>query len=305
MHIYRKSINNKLKLDDAQSCTYCSRNSATGIMQNNENNNGMVERSKDSIAFESGYSNVNGLKMYYEKYGAGQPLVLIHGGGSTIETSFGRIIPELSKHRLVIAVELQSHGHTPDIDRPESFEQDADDVAQLLKNLKIEKADFLGFSNGGNTTMKIAMRHPGLARKIIVASSFYKRDGMIAGFWESMQYAILENMPQQLKDAYKKVAPDSGNLIKMFSKDLQRMLEFKDWKENDIRSIAAPAFIICGDKDVVRAEHALEMYRLLPNAQIAILPGGHGEYMGEITTVKSNQSQTFPVVSMIEEFLNK
>src|SRR5690242_11657662 len=94
------------------------------------------------------YATVNGLKMYYEIHGSGQPLVLIHGGGSTIKSTFGRILPDLAKTHRVIAVELQAHGHTADIDRPLSFEQDADDVAALLKQLHIEKADVMGFSNG-------------------------------------------------------------------------------------------------------------------------------------------------------------
>src|SRR4051812_23362313 len=104
----------------------------------------------------SHYANVNGLEMYYEIHGSGRPLVLIHGGGSTIESNFGRILPELAKSHLVIAVELQAHGHTADIDRPLSFEHDADDVAELLKQVHIGKADILGFSNGGTTALQIA-----------------------------------------------------------------------------------------------------------------------------------------------------
>src|SRR6478736_8526234 len=110
--------------------------------------------------------------MYYEIHGQGKPFVLIHGGGSTIQTSFSNIIPILAKNRQIIAVELQAHGHTNDRNTELSFEQDADDVAALLNNLNISKADFLGFSNGGNTTMQIAIRHPELVDKIIVALSF-------------------------------------------------------------------------------------------------------------------------------------
>src|SRR5882724_11819519 len=101
---------------------------------------------------------VNGLKMYHEIHGSGRPLVLIHGGGSTIASTFGRVLPELAKGHRVIAVELQAHGHTPDIDRPLSFEQDADDVAALLAQLAIGKADIMGFSNGGTTALQIAIR---------------------------------------------------------------------------------------------------------------------------------------------------
>src|SRR5262245_58417311 len=94
------------------------------------------------------FAEVNGLKMYYEIHGSGSPLVLLHGGGSTIESTFGRILPELARAHQVIAVELQAHGHTLDIDRPLSFEQDAGDVAALLKQLHVDKESFMGFSNG-------------------------------------------------------------------------------------------------------------------------------------------------------------
>lgn len=120
----------------------------------------------------TGYSDVNGLKMYYEIHGRGNPLVLIHGGGSTIETSFSNIIPFLSEHRQIIAMELQAHGHTHDRDTELSFAQDADDIATLLKNLSISKADFLGFSNGGHTLLEFALKHNECIRKMILASAF-------------------------------------------------------------------------------------------------------------------------------------
>jgi pimeloyl-ACP methyl ester carboxylesterase len=120
------------------------------------------------------YATVNSLNMYYEIHGTGTPLVLIHGGGSTLQTTFGRVIPSFSKNHQVIAVELQAHGHTADIDRPLSFAQDADDVAELLKQLNISKANIFGFSNGASTTLQLAIRHPDLVNKIIVASTFSK-----------------------------------------------------------------------------------------------------------------------------------
>ena len=148
----------------------------------------------------SEYSEVNGLTMYYEIYGQGKPLVLIHGGGSTIQTSFGRVIPLLAKHRQIIGVELQAHGHTNDRNTDLTFEQDADDVAMLLANLKISKADFLGFSNGGQTTIEIALRHPALVNKIILASAFYKRNAVVPQFWEGFDHATLNDMPQVLQE---------------------------------------------------------------------------------------------------------
>jgi len=215
------------------------------------------------------------------------------------------VLHSFAKDRQIIAVELQGHGHTADIDRPETFEQDADDIAALLKYLKIENADFFGFSNGGNTTMQIAIRHPDLVQKIILGSAFFKRDGMIPGFFNGLEHATLEDMPQLLKEAYIKVAPDSNDLIKMFEKDKNRMLEFKDWNAEDIHSIKAPAFIIIGDEDVVRPEHAVEMVQLMPHARLSILPGVHGAYIGEVTTGIERSKIPDLTVSMIEEFLNE
>ena len=250
------------------------------------------------------YANVNGLKMYYEVYGNGFPLVLIHGGGSTIGTTFGRILPALAKTHKLIAVEMQAHGHTADIDRPLSFEQDADDVAELLKQLHISKADIFGFSNGASTTLEIAIRHPVLINKIIVASTMYKKDGAQPWFWDMMAHPTFEQMPQPLKDAYLEINPDTNALYTMYKRDVARMQSFKDIKEEDIKAIKAPALIICGDNDVVRPEHAVEMWRQMQHAQLMILPGGHGEYMGEITTVKPGHNE-YPVLSIIETFLKE
>jgi pimeloyl-ACP methyl ester carboxylesterase len=249
------------------------------------------------------YATVNALKMYYEIHGSGRPLVLLHGGGSTIMSTFGRILPELAKTHQVIAVELQAHGHTPDIDRPLSFEQDADDVAALLKQLHIEKADLMGFSNGGTTSLQIAIRHPELVNKLVLASTTYKRDGMQPGFFEGLQHASLENMPQLLKDAYLEANPDPKGLQAMFDRDVARMVAFKDISDADIQAIQAPALVINGDAEFVRAEHAVALSRALPHAQLAILPGGHGEYIGEICA--PNKDSTIPalVTALIEAFL--
>jgi pimeloyl-ACP methyl ester carboxylesterase len=251
------------------------------------------------------FAAVNGLKMYYEIHGSGKPLVLLHGGGSTIESTFGRILPELAKTHQVIGVELQAHGHTPDIDRPLSFEQDADDVAALLKQLHIEKADFMGFSNGGTTALQIAIRHPKLARKLVLASVTYKRDGMQPGFFEGFAHASLEMMPKPLQEAYLKANPDPKGLHTMFERDVARMAAFKDMSEEEIRAIESPALVINGDSDVVRPEHALSLFRLLPHAQLAILPSGHGDYLGEICAPDKNSKTPGWVASMIEEFLSK
>jgi pimeloyl-ACP methyl ester carboxylesterase len=258
-----------------------------------------------SIALKSGYSDVNGLKMYYEIYGEGKPLVLIHGGGSTIQTTFGRVIPLLAEHRQIIGVELQAHGRTNDRENDLSFEQDADDVATLLKNLNIFKTDIFGFSNGGTTALQIAIRHSELVDKIVAASALCKRNGVPIQFWDFMEQARLENMPEQLKEGYKKVASDPSGLQVMHDKDAKRMVNFKDIPDEKIKSIKAPTLIIIGDKDVITLEHAIEIHRLIANSELAIIPGGHGEYIGEIATLKPNYNESDFVVPMIEYFLDK
>ncbi len=259
----------------------------------------------NSLTFKNGYSEVHGLKMYYEIHGQGKPIVLIHGGGSTIQTNFEKIIPQLAKNRQVIAVELQAHGRTNDRNADLTFEQDADDVARLLKNLSIAKADFLGFSNGGTTTLQIAIRHPEVVDKIILASALAKRNGVPEWFWEFMENAKLENMPELLKVGYKKVAVDANGLQLMHDRDVKRMLNFKDIPDEQIKSIKAPTLIIIGDKDIITPEHAIELHKQIANAELAIIPGGHGQYIGEITTITADFKESELVIPMIEKFLNK
>jgi len=255
--------------------------------------------------FSSGYSEVNGLKMYYEIYGQGKPIILIHGGGSTIQSNFEKVIPLFAKNRKVIAVELQAHGRTSDRNTDLTFEQDADDIATLLKNLNIDKADFFGFSNGGTTTLQIAIRHPEIVDKIVVGSALAKRNGVPEWFWGFMKQAQLDNMPAQLKEAYNKISSDANGLQIMHDKDAKRMVNFKDIPDEAIKSIKAPTLIIIADKDVIIPEHAIELHRQIANSELAIIPGGHGEYIGEITTLKPDTKDDEFVVPMIEKFLNK
>jgi pimeloyl-ACP methyl ester carboxylesterase len=265
----------------------------------------MATTTSDSLTFKNGYSEVNGLKMYYEIHGQGKPIVLIHGGGSTIQTNFEKIIPLLAKNRQVIAVELQAHGRTNDRNADLTFEQDADDIATLLKNLKIDKADFFGFSNGGTTTLQIAIRHPELVDKIILGSALAKRNGVPEWFWGFMENAKLENMPELLKVGYKKVAADTNGLQVMHDRDAKRMVNFKDIPDEQIKSIKAATLIIIGDKDVITPEHAIELHRQISNSELAIIPGGHGQYIGEITTITPEFKESDLVVPMIEKFLDK
>jgi len=250
------------------------------------------------------YIAVNGLDMYYEIHGTGAPLVLIHGGGSTIRTTFGRVLRDFAEKYRVIAVELQAHGHTADIDRPLSFEQDADDVAALLRQLGAGRAHVFGFSNGASTALQLAIRHPELADRIVIASTFYKKSGAQPWFWDVMSQATFEGMPQPFKDAFLEINPDPQALYRMYERDVARMQSFPDIPEELMRTIRAPAFIITGDQDVARPEHAVEMYRLLPQARLAILPCGHGDYIGEITT-QPDETLIAATVSMIHRFLSE
>ena len=237
---------------------------------------GCTTTGSNAPAFQSGYAPVNGLKMYYEVHGSAAsgspPLVLLHGGGSTIETSFGKIIPGLAKDRQVIAIEQQGHGHTADVDRPFTFEQSAEDTVALLHYLKITKADFLGYSNGGHIALEIALKYPEVVRKLVFESIMFSRDGSDPAFWKSFNHAKLEDMPLELREAYLRTAPRPEELPTFFAKSVQRMKKFKGWTPEKIRSIAAPTLVIMGDRDVARPEHAVLMFRLIPNSQLAILP---------------------------------
>jgi len=215
--------------------------------------------------------------LYYEIHGdpdaTGAPLILLHGGGSTIETSFGKILPRFPKNRRIIAVEQQGHGHTADVDRPFSFTQSADDTAALLRFLKIDQADVMGYSNGGHIALEIALRHPALVRKLIVESAMVSRDGSDPAFWEMFKTARLEEMPAELQDAYRRTSPHPEKLRSHFDKSVKRMLDFKGWTPDQLKAIQAPTLILAGDHDIVRPEHLVQMSRMIPNSQLAVLPG--------------------------------
>jgi len=152
------------------------------------------------ISVQQGYAAVGALRMYYEVHGAARaekaPLVLVHGGGSTIETNFGALIPLLTDTRQVIDVVEQGHGHTGWIDRPYTPENSADDIAAVLQQLKVARADVLGFSSGAGVGLRLAMRHPSRVRRLIVASTFYRRDGLVDGFWAGVEHASLDAIPE-------------------------------------------------------------------------------------------------------------
>jgi pimeloyl-ACP methyl ester carboxylesterase len=253
-----------------------------------------------------GYADVNGIRMYYETYGPerGVPLVLLHGGGSTIDVTWGHILPFLARDRRVIAVEEQAHGRTSDRNAPVRFESSADDVAALLKQLKVEQADVFGFSNGASVGLQLAIRHPQAVRKLVFASSFTKKEGAQPQLWELIKSADITNMPQPLKDAFLKVNPDPAKLKTMHDKDAERMRHFADVPDAELRAIRAPTLIVIGDHDIVKPGHALELTRLIPNARLMVLVGGHGDYLGEaIVTQRATRAPEL-TAGFVEDFLD-
>jgi pimeloyl-ACP methyl ester carboxylesterase len=222
------------------------------------------------------YAEVNGLKMYYEVHGRGKPLVLLHGAFATAEGWAG-LLPQLTKNRQVIVVELQGHGHTADIDRPLSFKQMADDTAALLQLLKIKDADVFGYSMGGGTALSLAINHPELVHKLALLGTGTRpsKESFDPAAYQQLKSITPENFNfPQVKDPYVKVAPDPSKWPVLVSKVLKMDDDFKGYSEKEVKSIKAPTLIMMGDRDGVRMEHAVEMYRLIPNSQLSIFPNG-------------------------------
>jgi pimeloyl-ACP methyl ester carboxylesterase len=259
-----------------------------------------------SKPLESGHVPINGINMYYEVHGRqdGVPLVLLHGGGSTIEVTFGNVLPVLAGRRRVIALEEQAHGRTTDRNAPVGFESSADDVAALLRYLKVDQADVFGFSNGASVALQVAIRHPRLVRRMVFASSITKRAGAQPQFWEFMKQADFSNMPQPLKDAFLKVNPDVQQLKTMHDKDAARMQSFTDVPDDSVRSVRSPTLIVLGDQDIVTLEHAVELTRLISGARLLILPGGHGDYLGEAVMTQKHTRYPELTARLIDEFLD-
>jgi pimeloyl-ACP methyl ester carboxylesterase len=220
----------------------------------------------------TGYAPVNGLEMYYEIHGTGQPLVLLHGGMTTIG-DFALLLPLLAKTRQIIAFERQGHGHTADIDRPFSLDQMAEDLAGLLRHLNIEGADVLGYSTGGAVALEFALRHPDRLGKLVLMSTIYNTEGYYPQIFEGLKQATAEAMPPIMQEMYTSVAPRPQDWSRLVAKSVEAAAQFTGWQLQEVQSVNVPTLIISGDSDIVRPEHAVEMYRLLPNAQLAILPG--------------------------------
>ena len=233
----------------------------------------------------TGYAPVNGLQMYYEIHGEGEPLLLLHGAYMSIGSNWAGLIPTLSQTRQVIAVELQAHGRTGDADRPITYAGMADDVAALMDHLKVEDAAVFGYSMGGGVALRLAMQHPEKVSRLIAASAAINYDAYPDDF-----YSMIEGFtPEMFKGSpfeaeYLKLSPNKDgfpNLVdKLKALDLDRFA----WPEADLAKIAVPSLLIFGDADIVKPEHQVQMHKLLggvlngdmtglPKTQILVLPG--------------------------------
>jgi pimeloyl-ACP methyl ester carboxylesterase len=215
---------------------------------------------------------VNGLQLYYEEHGSGHPLVLLHGGLHTIDLSFGALIPLLAASHRVIAVELQGHGRTADIDREPTYPDLAADVVGLLDHLGVERADVFGFSLGGLVAVELGLRHPNRVGRLVLAAAQYRPDG-----YHDLSDPASVRMPTpaefaEMEQEYRRVAPVPDHWEAFAAKLNGVVHTAPGWSADDMRRIAAPVLLVIGDTDFVRIEHAAEMLELIPDAQLAVLP---------------------------------
>jgi pimeloyl-ACP methyl ester carboxylesterase len=236
------------------------------------------------------YAEINGLHLYYQEHGEGPPLVLLHGGLVTIELNFGAAIPVLARDHRVIAVELQGHGRTADIDRPMTFKNLAAVVVGLLDHLGIERADVFGFSNGGLTTYELLVHHPARIRRAVVASADHRNDRggeVLPGRLPTdADFAAM-------RDAYAAVAPDPSQFEAVAEKTGAMVQGFDGWTDDQLRSIEAPVLVLIGDTDFILVPNAAEAADLLPHGQLAVIPG----------TTHMDMTRSEFVAAVVEAFL--
>ena len=235
------------------------------------------------------YANVNGIKLYYEIHGQGRPLILLHGGLGAIEM-FGPNLPALAKGRQVIAVDLQAHGRTADIDRPLRTELMAEDIAALIKHLKLDRPDVMGYSLGGGVALFIAIRHPDLVGRLVVVSTPFRRNAFYPDIL-SQQGQVGAEAAEAMKQTpmyqlYASLAPRPEDWPRLLQKIGDSMAEDFDLS-NEIRGIKATVLVVAGDADIFPPAHAVELFGLLgggkrdggwdgsgrPKSRLAILPG--------------------------------
>lgn len=220
------------------------------------------------------YVQIGDLQMYCETLGNGPPLLLLHAGMATINTCFDKLRPMLGKRWATLAVEQQGHGHTADLPRPLTYEQMVDDTAALLRHKGISGADVFGWSDGGIVALGLAARHPKLVRKAAVIGAGYNTTSWSPDFKKrqaSLQPDNAHTLP--FRDAYRNIAPKTEDWPLLIEKLKVMWACFKGWSSAEIGSLKAPLMVMLGDGDVIRPEHALELFRMVPNGRLAILPG--------------------------------
>jgi pimeloyl-ACP methyl ester carboxylesterase len=213
----------------------------------------------------TGYAPVNGLKMYYEVHGtdSGEPLVLLHGSYMSIPSNWAEWIREFSKTRKVIAVEMQGHGRTADINRDFSYENLADDIAAMLDHLKIKQADLLGYSMGGGVAIQVAIRHPEKVRKVVSVSSVFRHDGWVKealDMYPQFTAEIFKGSP--IEADYKKLSPTPDEFPNFVKRVIAMDVKPYDFGADKLKATPAPFLFIHGDADGVRLDHIAEMFRL-------------------------------------------
>ena len=216
------------------------------------------------------YADVNGLHLYYEEHGEGLPMVLLHGGLMTIDLNFAVALPALAEHHRVITVELQGHGHTADVDRPPTFPDFAADVVALLDHLGIDRADVVGFSLGGLTGYELVISHPDRVRRAVLASADHRNDR--PGEVEPERLPTEDDF-QAMRDSYVATAPEPGAFDTVAEKTVGLVQSFTGWTDDDLRGVDLPVLILLGDTDFIHVEDAAAAVRLLPQGQLAVLPG--------------------------------
>src|SRR5947209_6183339 len=229
------------------------------------------------MATETGYADVNGLHMYYETYGDGTPLVLLHGGMLNIDLNFAGLIPTLAKKHRVIGVEMQGHGRTADIDRPITPAALASDIVGLLDHLGIDRAHVLGHSMGGAGTMELAVSHPDRVLSVVPISVSVRPDGMHPDLSDPSTYATSPIMPTQqdfmdFRTEYDRLSPQPEHFDDFFPKMSASAADLQGWSDEQLAGITAPTLLVQGDRDFTTNEHAALMQQLIPGSQLAILP---------------------------------
>ena len=227
---------------------------------------------------DTGYADVNGLHMYYEVYGAGSPLVLLHGGMLTIDLNFATLIPTLARKHRVIGVEMQGHGRTADIDREITPAALASDIVGLLDLLGIDRAHVFGHSMGGATTLELGVSYPDRVRSLVLASVTVRPDGLHEDLTDPAKQATSTRMPTQqdfsdFRDAYLRLSPHPDHFEDFLAMLSQSNADTRGWSDEQLAAITAPTLLVLGDRDFTTVEHGALMLQLIPGSQLAVLPG--------------------------------